>query len=97
MHFKHWFSICLVKLLSASAEQLIIFVSLQGKAEVEPLFYILGEDLQLHLIVGLKWFFISKVMVTPHDVPGFWTDGMLQKHMEFFIIAALYFGPSGLF
>lgn len=54
MHFKHWFSICLVKLLSASAEQLIIFVSLQGKAEVEPLFYILGEDLQLHLIVGLK-------------------------------------------
>lgn len=82
--------------MSGSAEQLI-FLSVCKEKLKWNLYFILGEDLQLHLIVGLKWFFISKVMVTPYDVPGFWTDGMLQKHMEFFIIAALYFGLSGLF
>lgn len=53
MHFKHWFSICLVKLLSASAEQLI-FLSVCKEKLKWNLHFILGEDLQLHLIVGLK-------------------------------------------
>lgn len=54
MHFKHQFCIWLVKLLSGSAKQLFLSVCKEKLKWNLQLFYILDEDLQLLLIVGIK-------------------------------------------